>query len=95
MDCPILNASATAAAASCSSGSSSIPITLNNTNSTAAGTFTVRYSTDGGSNYTTLSTATVAAGQTDTSSLSIPAQTHTTQVIIKYSVANASEGLSQ
>ena len=95
IDCPILNASATAAAASCSSGSSSIPLTLNNTNSTAAGTFTVEYSTDGGSSYTTLSTATVAAGQTDTSSLSIPSQTHTTQVIIKYSVANASEGLSQ
>jgi len=95
IDCPILNASATAAAGSCSSGSAAIPVTLINTNSTAAGTFTVSYSTDGGSNYTTLSTATVGAGQTDTSSLSIPSQTHTTQVIIKYSVANTSEGLSQ
>ena len=95
IDCPILNASATAAAASCSSGGKTIPVTLINTNSTADGTFTVSYSTDGGSSYTTLSTATVGAGQTDTSSLSIPSQTHTTQVIIKYSVANTSEGLSQ
>ena len=95
IDCPVLNASATASAGSCSSGSAAIPITLINTNSTAAGTFTVRYSTDGGSNYTTLSTATVAAGQTDTSSLSVPAQSHDTSVIIKYCVANSSEGLSQ
>ena len=95
IDCPVLNASATAAAGSCSAGSAAIPITLNNSSSTAAGTFTVRYSTDGGSNYTTLSTATVAAGQTDSSSLSVPAQSHGTSVIIKYTVANTSEGLSQ
>ena len=95
IDCPVLNASATASAGSCSSGSAAIPVTLNNSSSTAAGTFTVRYSTDGGSNYTTLSTATVAAGQTDNSSLSIPAQSHGTAVIIKYTVANTSEGLSQ
>ena len=95
IDCPVLNASATAAAGSCSSGSAAIPITLINTNSTAAGTFTVSYSTDGGSNYTTLSTTTVAAGQTDSSSLSVPAQSHGTSVIIKYTVTNTSEGLSQ
>ena len=55
----------------------------------------MRYSTDDGSSYTTLTATSVAAGATDTSSLSISAQTHTTEVIIKYSVANSSEGLSQ
>ena len=95
IDCPILNATATATAASCSSGSAAIPITLINTNSTAAGTFTVSYSTDGGSNFTVLTATTVGAGETDSSSLSVPALSHDTSVIIKYSVANASEGLSQ
>ena len=46
-------------------------------------------------NYTTLTTTSVAAGQTDNSSLSVPAQSHGTEVIIKYSVENATEGLSQ
>ena len=55
----------------------------------------MRYSTDSGSNYTTLTTTSVAAGQTDNSSLSVPAQSHGTEVIIKYSVENATEGLSQ
>ena len=95
IDCPILNATATASAASCSSGSAAIPITLINTNSTAAGTFTVSYSTDGGSNFTVLTATTVGAGATDSSSLSVPALSHDTSVIIKYSVANSSEGLSQ
>ena len=49
----------------------------------------MRYSTDSGSNYTTLTTTSVAAGQTDNSSLSVPAQSHGTEVIIKYSVENA------
>ena len=95
IDCPVLSGSATASAASCSSGSATIPITLNNSGSNVAGTFTVRYSTDSGSSYTTLTATSVAAGQTDTSSLSVPAQSHGTAVIIKYSVANTSEGLSQ
>ena len=95
IDCPVLSGSASASAASCSSGSATIPITLNNTGSNVAGVFTVRYSTDDGSSYTTLTATSVAAGATNSSSLSISAQTHTTAVIIKYSVANASEGLSQ
>ncbi len=95
IDCPVLSGTASASAASCSSGSAAVPITLNNSGSNIAGVFTVRYSTNGGSSYTTLTATSVAAGQTDTSSLSISAQSHTTAVIIKYSVANSSEGLSQ
>ena len=95
INCPILSGSATASAASCSSGSAAIPITLNNSGSNVAGTFTVSYSTDSGSSFTTLTATSVAAGQTDSSSLSVPAQSHGTAVIIKYTVANTSEGLSQ
>ena len=76
-----------------STGTAPIPITLDNSGSNVAGTFTVRYSTDSGSSYTTLTATSVAAGQTDSSTLSVPAQSHGTSVIIKYTVANTSEGL--
>ena len=97
INCPILSGSATASAGDCISntGTAPIPITLDNSGSNVAGTFTVRYSTDSGSSYTTLTATSVAAGQTDSSTLSVPAQSHGTSVIIKYTVANTSEGLSQ
>ena len=48
-----------------------------------------------GSSFTTLTATSVGAGQTDNSTLSVPAQAHTTTVIIKYTVANTSDSLSQ
>ena len=78
INCPILSGSATASAGDCISntGTAPIPITLDNSGSNVAGTFTVRYSTDSGSSYTTLTATSVAAGQTDSSTLSVPAQSH-------------------
>ena len=95
IDCPVLSGSATASANTCSSGSATISITLDNTASNVSGDFTVRYSTDDSASFTTFDTTTVGAGATDSTTLTIPAQAHTTTVVIKYSVANAANSLSQ
>ena len=55
----------------------------------------MRYSTDDSVSFTTLSTTTVGAGASDSTTLTIPAQVHLTTVVIKYSVANTANSLSQ
>ena len=73
-----------------------ISITLNNSASNVSGDFTVRYSTDdSGSSFTTLTQQLLELEQTDSTTLTIPAQAHTTTVVIKYSVANTANSLSQ
>ena len=100
IDCPVLSGVVTTSTVACSLGNGTIPVVLNNTSSNISGFFTVSYatSTDGGStfsSYTTLAITEVAKETTDNSTLSISGISHNTVVRIKYTVANASEGLTQ
>ena len=100
IDCPVLSGVVTTSTVACSLGNGTIPVVLNNTSSNISGFFTVSYatSTDSGStfsSYTTLAVTEVAKETTDNSTLSISGISHNTVVRIKYTVANASEGLTQ